>query len=61
VLQHYALTSGKLHVVGPVFNPEAYGIALPQGSPLREDINRTLLEIREDGTYEKLRIKYFGA
>jgi polar amino acid transport system substrate-binding protein len=61
VLQHYALSSGRLHVVGSVFNPEAYGIAVPQGSPLREDINRVLLEIREDGTYERLRIKYFGA
>jgi ABC-type amino acid transport substrate-binding protein len=60
VLQHYALKSSKLHVVGPVFNPEAYGIAVQQGSPLREEINRVLLEIREDGTYERLRLKYFG-
>ena len=43
-----------------VFKPENYGIALPEGSPLREDINRALLALRESGRYDALRIKYFG-
>lgn len=39
---------------------ENYGIALPTGSPLREDINRALLSLRESGKYDTLRARYFG-
>jgi polar amino acid transport system substrate-binding protein len=51
---------GKEKVVGKVFRREQYGIALPTDSPLKEEINSTLLAIRGDGTYERLRAKYFG-
>lgn len=44
-----------------VFQPENYGIALPSGSPLTEDINLTLLSLRESGRYDELRSKWFGA
>ena len=43
-----------------VFRPENYGIALPQGSRLREEINRVLLRLNESGEYEDLRAKWFG-
>lgn len=62
-LQHYANTGGgkgRVEVVGRVFAPQDYGMALPQGSPLREPINRTLLAIAEDGRLEKIRSKWFG-
>jgi polar amino acid transport system substrate-binding protein len=62
ILRHHANTpigSGQL-VVGPVFNNESYGIALPDGSKLREQINRTLLAIRGDGTYDRLYQRWFG-
>ena len=52
--------AGKIVAAGDVFAPDKIGIALPENSPLYEDINRTLLEIKEDGTYAKLRKKYFG-
>jgi polar amino acid transport system substrate-binding protein len=63
VLQYHALHEGKgrLAVAGPVFNREDYGIALPPGSPLRKAINLTLLEIRADGTYQRLYNHWFGA
>lgn len=51
VLRYYAnLDDGKAQVAGPPFNQEDYGIAFPTGSPLREEINRALLQLREDGT-----------
>lgn len=46
-------------LVGPVFARENYGIALPNGSPLRKAIDTTLLDIIEDGTYDDLYSRYF--
>lgn len=46
-------------LVGPVFARENYGIALPNGSPLRKTIDTTLLDIIEDGTYDDLYSRYF--
>jgi ABC-type amino acid transport substrate-binding protein len=45
--------------VGQVFHMEEYGIAIPQGSPLREKINQALLALFEDGTYTQLYQKWF--
>jgi len=62
VLLYYANTrnDSTLQVVGDVFNEEEYGIALAENSPYREPINRALLEIREDGTYDILYQRWFG-
>jgi ABC-type proline/glycine betaine transport system substrate-binding protein len=63
VLQHYASHEGdgKVAVVGPIFWQQAYGIALPTGSPYREPINRALLRLIEMGDYQLLYKKWFGA
>ena len=60
VLHYYVATSGNpfLEVVGPLLRPEDYGIALPAGSPYREEINRALLSLEEDGTYTELLNKW---
>ena len=62
ILAYYAQNAGKgvVRTTGAVFRPEKYGIALPQGSSLVEPINRGLLRLREDGTYEELISKWFG-
>ncbi|WP_224014602.1 transporter substrate-binding domain-containing protein [Paraburkholderia tropica] len=62
-LQYWSgrLGSGTLAVVGPVFRPEKYGIALPNGSPLRKAINEALLSMYEDGTYELIQKKWFAS
>lgn len=52
--------AGKGQLVGAVFRREAYGIAFAQDSPLTEEFNRALLELRENGTYERIRRKWFG-
>ncbi len=62
ILAYYANNEGKGHtqLVGPVFRPESYGIAFSNMSPWRKNINLALLQLREDGTYDDLRTKYFG-
>ncbi len=52
--------AGRLQVAGPIFQPDKYGIALATGSPLREPINKALLELQSDGTMAKLSDKWFG-
>ncbi|WP_299349299.1 transporter substrate-binding domain-containing protein [uncultured Shimia sp.] len=52
---------GKSRLIERVYRPENYGIALPSGSTIREDINQTLLHLREDGTYDDLVDRWFGA
>ncbi len=63
ILAWYVQTegAGRGHLVGTVFRREAYGIVLDQGSPLDEEFNRALLVLRENGTYERIRRKWFGA
>jgi polar amino acid transport system substrate-binding protein len=62
VLRYHIKTLGKgrERIVGPIFNNEAYGIAFPVKSPYREVVNRTLLEIRADGTYQRIYERWFG-
>lgn len=61
VLQYYSVSAGKgrVNIVGAVFKPEKYGIALPAGSPLREPINEVLLAIYQDGTLEEIENRWF--
>ena len=62
-LQYWAAkrAKGSVQVVGPVFRPEKYGIAVPQGSPLRKQINEVLLTLYDDGKYDEIRGKWFAA
>ena len=48
-------------VVGPLFRPEKYGIAVANGSALRKRINEALLAMYEDGTYEQIYGKWFSS
>ncbi|WP_299372597.1 transporter substrate-binding domain-containing protein [uncultured Tateyamaria sp.] len=52
---------GKARLIDRVFRPEDYGIALPQGSALREQINVALLRLQESGQYDELYLKWFEA
>ena len=62
VLLYHAANAGrgKVRVVGPVFKRENYGILFPRGSDLRKRINESLLQMREDGSYDALYDKWFG-
>jgi ABC-type amino acid transport substrate-binding protein len=52
--------AGKVSVVGPLFDIQYYGFLFPQGSDLREPVNRALLELRNNGMYGKIFSKWFG-
>ena len=60
---YYALNkgAGKVSVVGPLFDIQYYGFLFPQGSELREPLNRALLKLRTNGIYDKLHSKWFGS
>ncbi|MCI2399875.1 transporter substrate-binding domain-containing protein [Aliiroseovarius subalbicans] len=62
ILAFYVNTDGQgiAELVGSVFLRENYGIALATGSDLAEPLNQSLLRLREDGTYDALRQKWFG-
>ncbi|WP_156251221.1 glutamate ABC transporter substrate-binding protein [Pseudactinotalea terrae] len=44
--------SGALQVVGAPFSEENYGVGLPPGSPLCEDVNAAIQEMFDDGAWE---------
>jgi polar amino acid transport system substrate-binding protein len=63
VLLYYAQHGGKgkVALVGTPFRKEDYGIILPRDSELRHDINRALLAMREDGSYQTIYDRWFGS
>ncbi len=62
IVAFYANNAGKgrAQLVGPIFRPESYGIALRNNSPWRKRVNLALLQLRENGAYDALRTRYFG-
>jgi polar amino acid transport system substrate-binding protein len=62
ILRYVANASGegRVRTTGPVFEPEYYGVALPEGSPLVEPVNAAILSIIDDGTSEDLERRWFG-
>jgi ABC-type amino acid transport substrate-binding protein len=61
-LLHYAQTRGRgvVRTVGGVFQPQNLGMAVREGSRLREQINRALLELMAEGEVARLKADWFG-
>jgi polar amino acid transport system substrate-binding protein len=57
---------GCCHILGdapaePAYKREAYGIGLRQeDEALREQLNRAIAQVKADGTYDRIRAKYFS-
>jgi polar amino acid transport system substrate-binding protein len=62
MLVHWAAKRGKgvLQVVGPMFRPEEYGIAVAPGSPLRKQASGAFLNMYADWSYEDFYAKWFS-
>ncbi|WP_422746558.1 transporter substrate-binding domain-containing protein [Mycobacterium sp. WMMD1722] len=62
VLRYYIAHTGAgvAATTGPVFDDDDYGFAMSRDNPLRQPIDQTLLEIREDGTYDAIVKKWLG-
>lgn len=62
IAQHIKDNPGLPLALAPsIIDSEMYGIAFPAGSPLREPVNRALLELDESGQRDRLYEKWFGA
>ena len=63
VLLYYASHEGKgkVKVVSTIFRKENYGIVFPTNSPYRRSINKALLTLQENGTYQELYQKWFSS
>lgn len=61
-LQYFAGTAGqgKVKLVGKMFNKQDYAFLLPENSRLKEQIDRTLLKLIENGTMDELEKKWFA-
>lgn len=53
--------AGKVRAVGPIFDIQYYGFLFPEGSGLRESVNRSLLKLRENGIYDRIYNKWFSS
>jgi ABC-type amino acid transport substrate-binding protein len=51
---------GRVQVLPHTLKRQDYGFALPMGSPLREAINRALLEIIADPEWDKTLLYFLG-
>ena len=62
ILRSFVVSSGddSLQVVGPVFQPQGYGMAFPSGSEIITPIDLEFLKQREDGFAADLSSKYLG-
>lgn len=62
VLEYYAHTNPQqpVTVVGPIFAPDKYGIALPHGSELTRPLTIELIGAHENGLIAEIRERYFG-
>lgn len=61
MLRYYLAThpGAKLDIVGPLFDLQDYGFALPLGSPSRKLINAALLKLQVDGFKDELENTWF--
>jgi ABC-type amino acid transport substrate-binding protein len=51
---------GRVAVVGKLFAPQDYAVAVRQGSPLRKQINLAMATLAETGAAKGIRAKWFG-
>ena len=51
---------GRLKTVGPIFQPQHYGVVFLPGSPMRRIVDEALLRLKESGEYLRLKQKWFA-
>jgi len=52
--------SDRFILANNLFKKQVYGFSFPENSPLREQVNRIILKLKENGEYKKLYKKWFG-
>ena len=51
---------GRLKIVGPIFQPQHYGVVFLPGSPMRRTVDEALLRLKESGEYGRIKQKWFA-
>jgi ABC-type amino acid transport substrate-binding protein len=61
ILEYYIKThpQERFRVIGDVFQAEKYAFLMPNDSPLKEELNRALLQMYSDGSYQSIFQSYF--
>lgn len=52
--------TGRIRIIGPLFDEFDFGIALPNGSPIRENLNTAILRMREEGEINRIKEQWLG-
>jgi len=62
-ISYYITKEGgtELKMVGGLLRGEQYGIAFPKGSPHKAKVDAALQTLRDNGTYDRIYAKWFGA
>lgn len=62
IIRYYSVRDfrNEVRVLPGTFNDQYYGIALPLDSPLRNEINRILLDFIASDEWEQLNLRYLG-
>ena len=60
LLQYQALHRERVRVLDARFDPQNYAFALPTASPLREPLNRALLEALQSEAWQQALFRYLG-
>ncbi|ESO97501.1 hypothetical protein LOTGIDRAFT_103976 [Lottia gigantea] len=61
VNDYYAQSNCDIESVEQHFGGKDYSLGLPRGAPYRDDINRALLELKEEGVLDGLKEKWWSA
>jgi len=59
IMEYVKKYPDEVEIVGSLFAKQYYGFALQEESPLRQEINKALLSLRENGEYQKIYNKWF--
>ncbi len=62
ILRNEVITdpSGGVRLVGSPFDPQQYGFVVEAEDPIRERVNRALLDVVESGDYDQIYERWFG-
>lgn len=59
IIEYATSRNCDLHQIGDLLDSKGYGLAVHQGSPLRESLSYAILRLQEDGTLSQLKDKWW--
>ena len=59
MLEYYMTKDCSLQTIGGLLDSKGYGVALPKGSPLRDILSKTVLQLQERTILEALKNKWW--